>query len=119
MSSLKPWLSSLLAVALLLASGSGRRRARDPKLAHHERTFRSISFRRGSCPSSTRRVLFNAGSARDGERPGLAQLTNALLEEGAGDWSADMIADRLDQVGARLERQFAARFRLDCAAQPQ
>ena len=36
------------------------------------------------------------------DRPGLAQLTNALLEEGAGDWSADVIADRLDRVGARL-----------------
>jgi zinc protease len=29
-------------------------------------------------------------------------LTNALLEEGAGDWSADVIADRLERVGARL-----------------
>ncbi len=47
-------------------------------------------------------ILFSAGSTRDGDRPGLAKLTNALLEEGAGDWSADMVADRLDRVGARL-----------------
>ena len=56
-------------------------------------------------------ILFNAGSARDGERPGLARLTNALLEEGAGDWSADVIADRLDRVGA----QFSASSRRDSA----
>ncbi|MBL8258258.1 MAG: insulinase family protein [Candidatus Competibacteraceae bacterium] len=53
-------------------------------------------------PMVDAQILFNAGSIRDGERPGLAKLTNALLEEGAGDWSADAIADRLDQVGARL-----------------
>jgi zinc protease len=48
------------------------------------------------------RVLFDAGSARDGDRPGLAKLSAAMLAEGAGDWSADQIAERLDNVGARL-----------------
>ena len=47
-------------------------------------------------------VLFKAGAAWDGNQPGLARLTSALLEEGAGDWSADVIAERLDQVGARV-----------------
>lgn len=56
-------------------------------------------------------ILFNAGSIYDGERPGLAKLTSALLEEGAGDWTADMIADRFDQVGAR----FSASSRRDSA----
>ena len=53
-------------------------------------------------PMVDAQILFGAGSVRDGEQPGLAKLTNGLLEEGAGDWSADAIADRLDQVGARL-----------------
>ena len=35
------------------------------------------------------RVVFDAASARDGSRPGLAELTNLLLDKGAGGFSAD------------------------------
>ncbi len=45
-------------------------------------------------------ITFDAGSARDGERPGLALLTNGLLAEGAGPWDADVIAARFEGVGA-------------------
>ena len=48
------------------------------------------------------RVVFDAGSARSADKPGLSTLTNALLSEGAGDWSADQIAERLESVGANL-----------------
>jgi zinc protease len=48
------------------------------------------------------RVVFDAGSARDGDHPGLARLTNALLSEGAGDWDANTLATRIDQQGIRL-----------------
>jgi zinc protease len=48
------------------------------------------------------RIVFDAGSARDGERPGLASLTNELLTEGAGPWSADELAARVESVGASL-----------------
>jgi zinc protease len=48
------------------------------------------------------RVVFDAGSARDGAQSGLAQLTNGLLDQGAGDLNADQIADRIDGVGANL-----------------
>ena len=48
------------------------------------------------------RVVFDAGSARDGDRSGVSTLTNALLAEGAGPWNADQIAERLDDVGVRL-----------------
>ncbi|WJW75747.1 pitrilysin family protein [Thiohalobacter sp. IOR34] len=48
------------------------------------------------------RVVFDAGSARDGDRPGLARLTSSLLDSGAGGLSADQIAERLEGVGARL-----------------
>ncbi len=47
-------------------------------------------------------VVFDAGSARDAATPGLASLTNALLSQGAGEWSADAIAERLAKVGAQL-----------------
>ena len=48
------------------------------------------------------RVVFDAGSARDGDKPGLSQLTNALLTEGAGEWDADQVAQRMDSVGASM-----------------
>ena len=48
------------------------------------------------------RVVFDAGSARDGAQFGLATLTSSLLDTGAGKWDADAIAQRLEGVGARL-----------------
>ena len=48
------------------------------------------------------RVVFDAGSARDGYQHGIAALTSALLDTGAAEWSADDIAQRLESVGARL-----------------
>ena len=49
------------------------------------------------------RVVFDAGSARDGDKPGVASFTNSLLSQGAGEWSAQQIAERLENVGAKLE----------------
>ena len=49
------------------------------------------------------RVVLDAGSVRDGERPGLAAMTADMLTQGAGDWDADDLADRLEQIGARLD----------------
>jgi len=48
------------------------------------------------------RVIFDAGSARDGGKPGLAKLTNGLLSEGAGEWSGNQIAERFEGVGANF-----------------
>lgn len=48
------------------------------------------------------RVVFDAGSARDGAQFGLATLTAGLLDTGAGSWDADTIAARLEGVGAKL-----------------
>lgn len=55
-----------------------------------------------SLPMVDVRLVFDAGSARDGERSGLASMTAAMLDQGAGDWSADVIAERLEGVGAQL-----------------
>jgi zinc protease len=48
------------------------------------------------------RIVFDAGSARDGDRPGLATLTANMLTEGAGGLDADTIAERIEAVGAEL-----------------
>jgi len=46
------------------------------------------------------RLVFDAGSARDAERSGLAAMTSAMLTQGAGDWDADAVAERMEDVGA-------------------
>ena len=50
------------------------------------------------------RVVFDAGSARDADKPGLSTLTNALMTEGAGPWDADELAERLEDRGINLGR---------------
>lgn len=47
-------------------------------------------------------VVFDAGSARDEGKGGLAVLTNGLLAEGAGTLDANAIAERFDGIGARF-----------------
>lgn len=48
------------------------------------------------------RLVFRAGAARDGGQSGVASLTNALLDQGAGGLNADQIARGLEQYGAEL-----------------
>lgn len=48
------------------------------------------------------RLVFAAGSARDGEQGGIARLTNGLLDQGADGLSADDIARGMEQRGAVL-----------------
>jgi len=57
-------------------------------------------------------VVFEAGSARDGEKFGLADLTNSLLNEGANGLSADQIAEQFANLGA----QFSASITRDMAS---
>ncbi len=46
------------------------------------------------------KVLFDAGSARDGQLYGLAALTNSMLDEGTAKLNTDQIAEQFDNVGA-------------------
>ncbi|MEN8166908.1 MAG: pitrilysin family protein [Pseudomonadota bacterium] len=48
------------------------------------------------------RVVFDGGSARDAGKPGVTSFTSSLLSEGAGDWSAHEISERMENVGAKL-----------------
>lgn len=48
------------------------------------------------------RVVFDAGSARDDGLPGLAQVTNSLLDEGAAGMSAQKLAEQFESVGAEV-----------------
>ncbi len=49
------------------------------------------------------RLVFNAGSARDGETPGLAELTGRMLTEGAGIYDVDAIAKHFEGLGANID----------------
>ncbi len=51
-------------------------------------------------PMLDTRVVFAAGSARDGAHAGVAGLTNGLLNEGAGDLDADAFNEQLSATGA-------------------
>ncbi|ESS72921.1 zinc protease-like protein y4wB [Methyloglobulus morosus KoM1] len=53
-------------------------------------------------PMADIQIVFDAGSARDGQQFGLAALTSALLDTGAGQWNADQIALRFESVGANF-----------------
>lgn len=53
-------------------------------------------------PLADIQVVFDAGSARDGQQFGLATLTSSLLDTGAGSWNADQIAQRFENVGANF-----------------
>lgn len=48
------------------------------------------------------RLVFNAGGARDGDKPGLASMTNAMLNEGTATYSVDDIARHFEGLGAAL-----------------
>ncbi len=45
-------------------------------------------------------MVFDAGSSRDGDKPGLAMLTTGLLDQGAGGLDADAISQGFESLGA-------------------
>jgi len=45
---------------------------------------------------------FDAGSARDGDMPGLSSMVHALMDKGTGKLSADDVASRFEDVGAQF-----------------
>lgn len=51
-------------------------------------------------PMLDMRLIFAAGSARDGNKPGLAMLTNSMLDKGAAGLSEDQLAEQFEAIGA-------------------
>ncbi len=66
-----------------------------------EHGARIYFVRAAELPMVDVRVVFDAGSARDGGRAGLAGLTNMLLAEGAKGLPAHALSERFEQVGAQ------------------
>ena len=92
---------SIIAFGFLLFSHSAFSAA---KIDHWQTTQGSSVFyvETKGLPMVDIRVVFDAGSARDDYQQGVAALTSALLDTGAGDWSADDIAQRFESVGAQF-----------------
>lgn len=99
----KPHLLSGL-LLLLLTLGLSGPLAASPEIQHWQTTngARVYFVPAPEIPLLDLRVVFDAGSARDGDHPGLASLTNSLLSEGAGGMDADSIAESFDRIGARF-----------------
>lgn len=91
-------ISLLLALAALGTAWAG------PKIETWDTTkgARVLFVAAPDLPILDLRLLLDAGSARDGERSGLASLTARMLAQGAGDWDADTVAERIESVGAQL-----------------
>ena len=50
-------------------------------------------------------IIFDAGAARNGDKGGLAYLTNTLLAEGTANMTADQVAESFDKVGAQFNAE--------------
>jgi len=50
-------------------------------------------------------LVFDAGSARDGDHPGIGQLTANLIDDGTETMNADAVASRFEALGARFNTQ--------------
>ena len=53
------------------------------------------------------RIVFDAGSARDNRKAGLASITNSMLNHGAGRWNTNTLAERFDSIGAQYSNSTA------------
>ncbi len=53
------------------------------------------------------KVIFSAGSSRDGNQPGIAQLTNAMLNQGTNQNDVNSIASGFEDRGAQFDNDCA------------
>ncbi|VAW78599.1 FIG015287: Zinc protease [hydrothermal vent metagenome] len=94
---------STLALTLVLAVLTSAAQALpDIKSWQTEKGAKVLFVAAPELPMMDVRLVFDAGSARDGDQPGVAKLTSALLDQGADGLSADDIARGLEQRGAVL-----------------
>ncbi len=94
---MRAWVSAFLMVTACVVSASP-----DIESFTTANGARVLFVRAAALPMIDVRVTFAAGSARDGAHPGVAAFTSTLLDDGAGEWTADQIAERLDATGAQV-----------------
>jgi zinc protease len=89
----------VVVICLLLVSGLAQA---TPKIQHWLTTngARVYYVHAPELPMVDVRVVFDAGSARDADKHGLAQLTSSLLDEGVPGMDVNRIAETFESVGA-------------------
>lgn len=112
-------ISLTAALALLLATGA----AAQPRIQHwRTQNGAEVYFvATRALPIVDVRLTFDAGGARDGDRPGLARLTNNLLTAGTDALDAGAIARGFERNGARVDtssRQDMATIQLRSLSDP-
>lgn len=118
-------LARLVAGLLLLgaAAPGGAAEAPAPEIARWELGGGADAYfaERPTLPIVDIQLVLDAGSARDGEHPGLAELVARTLDEGTAGLSAGELARRLEDTGARLSTAVGrdyARVHLRSLARP-
>ena len=96
---MKRWIVML---GLILTTGAGGAMEADIQQWHTESGTKVLFVERHELPIVDLRVAFDAGSARDGDHPGLARLTSELLLEGTEAQDAGEIARSFERYGARV-----------------
>lgn len=94
---------SVLAIAALLVSAGAGGAALDIQTWQTANGARVYFVPAPEIPMLDVRVVFAAGSARDGAQAGVANLTNALLKDGAGTRDADAFSSALGATGAAIQ----------------
>ncbi len=93
---------ALCMVGCLLISSAGGAMQADIQQWQTDNGAKVLFVARAELPIVDVRLTFDAGSARDGEQPGLARLTNQLLLEGTASRDAGTIAREFERFGARI-----------------
>lgn len=68
---------------------------------------RVLFVRAPQLPMVDVRIVFDAGSARDNGKAGLASFTNTMLHHGAGEWDINTLTERFDSIGAEYSNNTA------------
>ncbi|MEF8833443.1 MAG: pitrilysin family protein [Halofilum sp. (in: g-proteobacteria)] len=88
-------------LALMLATGPALA-APDIQQWTTDNGARVLFVRAPEIPMVDARVTFDAGSARDGDHPGVARLTSNLLMSGTDDRDTDAVARAFERAGAEV-----------------
>jgi len=92
----------ILALMLLLITQTGGAMEADIQQWETESGSTVLFVERHELPIVDIRIAFDAGSARDGDQPGLARMTSNLLLEGTSSKDAGEIAREFERYGARV-----------------
>lgn len=95
-------LASLALLPILMLIGAGASALPVIQEWHTSKGARVLFVAAPELPMVNISIAFDAGSARDGEHPGLACLTSSVMDESAGDLDSNARAEELARLGASI-----------------